>query len=65
MKEFVQNSLRTLHQGFDKSVIVLTSRKFMVLAMATCSAVDRDRSASRTRCKRAFGRLGHQRREDR
>ncbi len=35
MKEFFQKNLRTLHQGFDKSVVVLTSRKFMVLAMAT------------------------------
>lgn len=40
MKEFVQNSLRTLHQGFDKSVIVLTSRKFIVLAMATYLVIE-------------------------
>lgn len=40
MKEFVQNTLKTLHQGFDKSLVVLTSRKFIVLAMATYLVIE-------------------------
>jgi len=35
MKELVKKMLTSLQQGFSKTVVILTSRKFLVLAIAT------------------------------